>query len=86
MNRRVLITGASSGIGRALAFELAAPGTELILTGRRSDALADVAASARSKGAEIETHLLELSSEKDVVAFSEKIAGHDSPATTLVWM
>jgi short-subunit dehydrogenase len=78
MSRRVLITGASSGIGRALAFELAAPGTELILTGRQSDALADVAVSAGAKGAEVETHLLELSSEQDVLAFGEKIASRDS--------
>jgi short-subunit dehydrogenase len=78
LNRRVLITGASSGIGRALAFELAAPGTELILTGRRSDALADVAIGVDARGAEVETHVLELSSAEDVRAFGEKIASHDS--------
>lgn len=39
----VWITGASSGIGRSLAHACAAGGAKLILSGRRADALADVA-------------------------------------------
>ena len=39
-----IITGASSGIGRALAFEFAAGGFNLFLTGRNEAALAEVAA------------------------------------------
>lgn len=37
------VTGASSGIGRATALALAAEGAQIILSGRRADALADVA-------------------------------------------
>ncbi len=47
MARRVLITGCSSGIGRALARELSGRGWEVIATARRVQALADLPAALR---------------------------------------
>lgn len=51
----IALTGASSGIGAALAAEYAAPGVALLLIARDAARLAEVAARAQAKGAEVET-------------------------------
>jgi short-subunit dehydrogenase len=48
----VVVTGASSGIGRETALRLAGRGARLVLTARREDALDDVARLCRERGAE----------------------------------
>ena len=49
----IVITGASSGIGLALALDYAAPGVALALTGRDSTRLEAVAEACRQKGAQV---------------------------------
>jgi short-subunit dehydrogenase len=51
--RSILISGASSGLGAALARHYAAAGVRLALGGRDTDRLAAVAAACRAAGAEV---------------------------------
>ncbi len=48
----VIVTGASHGIGEAIALQLASQGARLVLAARREDELARVVAACRSRGGE----------------------------------
>lgn len=52
LSTRILITGASGGLGEAIARHYAAPGTTLLLWGRNQERLAEVANACRNLGAE----------------------------------
>jgi short-subunit dehydrogenase len=52
---RIVITGASSGLGAALALHYGTSENQLVLIARREDRLQDVAQKCRENGAEVET-------------------------------
>lgn len=49
----VVITGASSGIGKALAFEYASKGTKVVIGARSHDKLIEIAEEIKLKGGEV---------------------------------
>jgi short-subunit dehydrogenase len=56
----VLITGATGGIGGALAMEYAAAGTTLVLQGRNGPRLRELATLCEARGARVRTQVLDL--------------------------
>lgn len=72
MAETILITGATSAIGSALAREYAAPGVTLYLHGRNETRLAEVAAACVAMGAEVEAQRLDL---RDFDALRDWILG-----------
>lgn len=54
--KKVLITGASSGIGKAIAYEYASRGASLGLLARRVDVLKELAADIATKFPEVKVH------------------------------
>jgi short-subunit dehydrogenase len=56
----IVITGASSGIGEALALDYAQPGVALALSGRNADRLKAVADACRAKGAAVDEALIDV--------------------------
>jgi short-subunit dehydrogenase len=65
----IVITGASSGIGRALAVAYAGPGIALALTGRDRPRLQAVAEACRARGAAVETGLIDVVDRAGLTAF-----------------
>lgn len=76
----ILITGASSGIGEALALGYAAPGARLALIGRNSERLEGVAAACRAAGAKVISAVLDVTEHaalEGFVAEADRIAPLD---------
>jgi NAD(P)-dependent dehydrogenase (short-subunit alcohol dehydrogenase family) len=83
--RHVLVTGAGTGIGRAIALRLAAGGAALSLLGRRSDLLEETARAARGAGARKVFPVAGDARERDSVeAAFEAAAGEHGPLFGLV--
>jgi uncharacterized protein len=69
MSRLALVTGATSGIGRAFAQDLAADGHDLVVVGRRADRLARL--KAEYPDVDIQTVAADLSTDEGIAEVAE---------------
>lgn len=72
--KRVLITGASSGIGASLAYFLAQKGLHVILTARREDLLNQIEKSITARGGKCTVLPADLGEEKERVQLFDQIS------------
>jgi short-subunit dehydrogenase len=75
---RAVVTGASQGIGEALATELAARGHHLIITARRAEVLAELAARLTERyGVTVEVRAVDLADPSQRERLAGELAGRD---------
>lgn len=74
VDKVVLITGATSGIGRAAALQFAAEGGKVGFCGRRENLGHEVEQEIRSRGGEASYFRADVRSESDVKAFVDQVA------------
>lgn len=71
MDKVVLVTGASSGIGEGIARELAAAGAKVMLGARRTDRLDALANELTAAGGDVRARALDVTDRASVEAFAE---------------
>jgi short-subunit dehydrogenase len=79
-----VITGSGSGIGRALALELARNGSALALADVDPAGLAETAALVRALGTEPSEHVVDVADEAAVNAFAGEVLAHHGRATLVI--
>ena len=84
MDKVVLITGASSGIGAGLARELASAGARVLLGARRIDRLEALAGEIRVAGGTAEIAELDVTDRASVMAFAECALRHWGQVDVLI--
>lgn len=83
-SKKVLVTGASSGIGAALAVRFARAGADLILAARSVDKLEDVAQRCRSLGVQAKPYKVDFSDMASVDAFASELLSEGCQIDCLV--
>ena len=84
MEMNAVITGATKGIGRAIALELAQNGCHIIACARNSEDLAALAQELRSFGVEVLTVKVDCSIKTEVLSFAEQALAFTSKIDVLV--
>jgi len=79
-----IVTGASSGIGKAIALSIAAQGAEVCLVARRRELLEDVAKQIHALGSRGHAYPADLTKEEDIRALGDQVQKNFGRANILV--
>jgi NAD(P)-dependent dehydrogenase (short-subunit alcohol dehydrogenase family) len=79
-----IVTGASSGIGRAVALEFAGLGWRVAIGSRRTDRLEEVAVDVRERGGEAFVHALDVTDSQSVAGFFAAAEAALGPVDVLI--
>lgn len=82
--RIALVTGASQGIGRAIALRLAAGGAHVALAARNQEKLAEVAAEIAAAGGVAQAFSLDIANEESIKACAKAVIAHFGRVEILV--
>ncbi|PAW84952.1 MAG: short-chain dehydrogenase [Pedosphaera sp. Tous-C6FEB] len=82
--KTALITGASKGLGKAMALAFADAGARLALASRDTELLAAVQAECRARGAEAEIYQVDVTSEEQVEQLRRDVLARFGKLTILV--
>ena len=82
--KTALITGASKGLGKAMALAFADAGARLVLASRDTELLAAVQAECRARGAEAEIYQVDVTSEEQVEQLRRDVLARFGKLTVLV--
>ena len=74
-----VITGAGSGIGRALALNLAAKGAKLALSDIDAEGLAETVRAVEALGAQVKADRLNVAEREAVLAYADDVVAHFGP-------
>jgi short-subunit dehydrogenase len=82
--KTIVLTGAASGMGAAMAVQLAAAGAALALVDRDAAGLAEVATKARLRGGRVSEHVLDIADATACAALPDAVlAAHGQPSVLI---
>ncbi len=84
MNKRIVITGASKGIGKALSIKFAAEGFDLALCSRTLSDLEKLKSEIEHRGIEIKIFACDVSKKEEVKKFSEYVLSNWNSVDLLI--
>ena len=84
MTKTAIVTGATSGIGRATALRLARAGFHIIATGRNPERGAETVRQVRAAGGTAEFHSFDVTSESDWAAFADTVTAAHASVDALI--